>query len=183
MKKLAIISPGIGYNKDKPLLYYATKLVKSLGYEVIHIEYKDLPADAKGDVAMMEKAAKVAFSQAEEQLKDIAFSDYEKVVFIGKSIGTVVIAAYVYYHKVKAAQVWYTPVEATFQFDPKDVTAFIGDADPFSDITIVKDKAKACGVKLYTYERCNHSLETGDVKVDIKNLGEVMKLTEDYLEV
>ena len=34
MKKLAIIFPGVGYHKDKPLLYYSSKLVKGLGYDV-----------------------------------------------------------------------------------------------------------------------------------------------------
>ena len=29
--KLAVIFPGIGYTKDKPLLYYAGKLAKAAG--------------------------------------------------------------------------------------------------------------------------------------------------------
>ena len=47
-KKLAVIFPGIGYHKDKPLLYYASKLVSEKGYDVINIEYHDMPQKIRG---------------------------------------------------------------------------------------------------------------------------------------
>ncbi len=180
-KKLAVIFPGIGYHKDKPLLYYATKLVQSAGYEVIHIEYHDMPQKIKGNAVMMKKAAEIAFVQTEEQLKDVEFSDYEETIFIGKSIGTVALAKYVSDHKIKTKQVWYTPVEATFSFHGKDILAFIGDADPWSDVDVIKEKANAFGIQLYSYTDCNHSLESGDVSRDTKNIHEVMDLTEDFI--
>lgn len=33
--KIAVFFPGIGYHCDKPLLYYARKLVQEYGYEKI----------------------------------------------------------------------------------------------------------------------------------------------------
>lgn len=182
MKKLAIFFPGIGYNKDKPLLYYSAKLAKSLGYEIIHIEYFDLPADGKSDAALMEKAAKIAFTQAEEQLKNVNFEEYDRVLFIGKSIGTIILAAYVCYHKINAGQIWYTPVVPTFQFGSKNVLAFIGDADPWADIADIKEKAKSPEVELSVYEDCNHSLETGVVDRDISTLSDVMRRTEEFMK-
>ena len=86
-KKLAVIFPGIGYHKDKPLLYYATKLVKGTGYDVINIEYHDMPEKIKGNETMMKKAVEIAYAQTEEQLKDVECSEYDDVIFIGKSIG------------------------------------------------------------------------------------------------
>ncbi len=149
-KKLAVIFPGIGYHKDKPLLYYAAKLVQSAEYEVIHIEYHDMPQKIKGNAVMMKKAAEVAFAQTEEQLKTVDFSDYGEVLFIGKSIGTVALAKYVSDHGIRARQVWYTPVEATFIFPRKDVVAFIGDADPWSDVDVIRERSEALGIKLYS---------------------------------
>ncbi len=180
-RKLAVLFPGIGYHKDKPLLYYATKLVQKAGYDVIHVEYHDMPQKIRGNAEMMKKAAYLAIEQTEEQLKDVAFSDYDKVLFIGKSIGTVVLAKYLADHKVQAKQVWYTPVEATFSFPAKDVVAFIGDADPWSDVDAVKEKAAALGIPLHSYPDCNHSLETGDVSTDTRIIHEVMELTEAFL--
>lgn len=182
IKKLAVIFPGIGYHKDKPLLYYSTKLVQGAGYDVIHVEYHDMPQKIKGDAAMMQKAAELAYAQTQEQLKGVAFSDYEDVLFIGKSIGTVAMAKYVADHEIKAKQVWYTPVEATFSIPADRVVAFIGDADPWSDVKAVKEKAEALGIKLFSYPRCNHSLETGNVGVDTRRIHEVMQQTEDFIE-
>jgi phosphoglycolate phosphatase len=180
-KKLAVIFPGIGYHKDKPLLYYATKLVQSHGYEVIHIEYHDMPVKIKGDAAMMRKAAEIAFAQTEEQLREVAFSEYEDVLLIGKSIGTVALAKYVSDHNIKAKQIWYTPVEATFSFPGEEIIAFIGDADPWSDVGKITQRADELGIKLYSYPGCNHSLETGNVLTDTANIHQVMDITEKWI--
>jgi phosphoglycolate phosphatase len=55
--KLAVLVPGIGYHRDKPLLYYAAKLLKNEGYAVKHIEFHDLPGNIRGDAAMMQAVA------------------------------------------------------------------------------------------------------------------------------
>ncbi|MCR5793359.1 MAG: alpha/beta hydrolase [Lachnospiraceae bacterium] len=183
-KKLAILLPGIGYHKDKPLLYYASKLVKSLGYEVINIEYHNMPQKIQGDEKMMKKAAEVAYMNTKEQLAGVDFSAYEEVVFVGKSIGTVALAKYIsdYEPGVKdVTQIWYTPVEATFSFASRNVTAFIGESDPWSDLCKVKEMAAKQNIKLYTYPEGNHSLETGDVERDIAYLSEVMRITKEVV--
>lgn len=180
-KKLAVIFPGIGYHKDKPLLYYASKLVQSLGYDVINIEYHDIPQIKKGDTVMMKKAADIPFVQAQEQLQNVSFADYDDVLFIGKSIGTVVMARYLSEHEINVKQIWYTPIEAAFSFSSQNVVAFIGDEDPWSDVEKIKTMAQAQGIKLYTYPHCNHSLECEVVDRNIANLREVMHITECFI--
>lgn len=182
-KKLAILFPGIGYHKDKPLLYYATKLVRSLGYETIHIEYREMPQKIIGDPGMMKKAAELALSQSEEQLAEVDWDAFSDVVFIGKSIGTVALARYVQAHEICAKQVWYTPVEATFGFGTRDAIAFIGDADPWSNLDEVRALASAQVIPLDIYPGGNHSLECEDVGRNIKVLADVMKKTEAYLRM
>ena len=39
-EKLVVIFPGMGYNGDKPLLYYTKKLAKAAGYDVIDVTYE-----------------------------------------------------------------------------------------------------------------------------------------------
>ena len=48
-KKIAVVFPGVGYQADKPLLYYSRKLAAQYGYEVICAENGRLPAGIKGD--------------------------------------------------------------------------------------------------------------------------------------
>lgn len=181
-RKLAVIFPGIGYHKDKPLLYYSTKLVQNFGYEIMHIDYHDLPGRLRGNRELMEKAVKIAYGQASEQLASTDLSGYEDILLIGKSIGTVVLSKYASDHGIKAGQIWYTPVEETFLFASAETVAFIGEADPMSDINRVLEAAKEKNVRLYTYPGGNHSLECGDVDTDIANLREVMKITEQFIK-
>ena len=37
--KLAVIFPGIGYTADKPLLYYASRLARHYGYQILAVSY------------------------------------------------------------------------------------------------------------------------------------------------
>ncbi len=180
-KKLAVIFPGMGYHKDKPLLYYSSRLVQGKGYEILNIEYHDLPEKIRGDAAMMKTAADIAYEQAEEQLKGVSFSGYEDILFIGKSIGTVIAAKYVHEHDLYARQIWYTPVEATFAFDSKNAIAFIGEADPWSDLNNIKKMAEEQRIALWTYPECNHSLESPDVIQNIEYMKDVMRLSKEFI--
>ena len=60
-KKIAIILPGMGYKMDKPLLYYSSKIVQGMGYELIFVEYHDLPETTRGDVSKAKSAADIAY--------------------------------------------------------------------------------------------------------------------------
>ncbi len=182
MKKIAVIFPGIGYNKDKPLLYYAAKLIKEKGYDIVNIEYKDMPQKIRGDIAMMKKAAELAFEQCEEQLASVSFDDYDRIIFAGKSIGTVAAAEYAGKHDLDVCQIWYTPVEATFSFGIRNALAFIGDADPWSDLNEVRRLAKAMEADIHIYPDCNHSLECDDVERNIVIIKEVMGITAKYMD-
>jgi hypothetical protein len=42
MKKIAVVFPGVGYTKDRPLLYYAGKLAAANGYELIHLDFSGI---------------------------------------------------------------------------------------------------------------------------------------------
>jgi len=181
-RKFAVIFPGMGYNKDKPLLYHAGKLVRELGYDVIDVEYHDLPQKIRGNRELMIEAAQKAYGQAEEILADIKLTARDDIIFIGKSIGTFISAKYVYDHNLSAIQIWYTPVEPTYSFESKKTAAFIGDADPWSDYDKVKKKADSLEIPLYTYSGCNHSLERGDTINDVETLMDVIRKTSEYLK-
>ena len=57
----------------------------------------------------------------------------------------------------------YTPLEATYTFAPKHAVAFIGTADPWSDVPAVIQMSETQGVPMHVYENANHSLETEEI--------------------
>ena len=181
MKKIACLFPGIGYTCDKPLLYYSWKLLKGLGWEIVPVQYSGFPSGVKGDAEKMRQCALMALEQAEEILKDIDWSGYSDILLIGKSVGTVVCGAFAKRHSLKCRQILFTPVEAVFQVAGSDAIAFHGTADPWADTKAIEKGCRQLGIPLYETGNANHSLETGDVDEDIREMRKVMKTVREYV--
>ena len=130
---------------------------------------------------MMKKAAVLACEQTVEQMDEVDLKDVNELLLIGKSIGTIAAAKYASGQKISCRQLWYTPLEATFDWPSEKVAAFIGEADPWSDINRIKMLAKQNHIELHCYADCNHSLECGDVDRNIANMREVMQLTNRFM--
>ena len=179
--KIACLFPGIGYTCDKPLLYYSWKMLKGMGWEVVPVPYSGFPDKVKGNPEKMKLSAEMALEQAEEILRRIEWDRYGEILFVGKSVGTVVCGAYAERHRIVCRKVLFTPVEATFSFSLGDAIAFHGTSDPWADTGVIRACCKKQGIPLYETERANHSLETGDVEKDIKELRKVMKVVREYV--
>ena len=181
MKKIACLFPGIGYTCDKPLLYYSWKLLKGLDWEIVPVLYSGFPSGVKGRAEKMQQCAHMALEQTEELLQEIDWSEYTEILLIGKSIGTVVCAAYAKRHRLDCRQVLFTPVEAAFEFADRRSIAFHGTADPWADTKAIEKSCRRLGIPLYETEGANHSLETADPLVDIQNLSEIMAETAQFI--
>lgn len=204
--KLAVLFPGIGYTCDKPLLYYAGKLAQGLGYELKRVEYGNFPAGIKGDQEKMKAAFESALTQTEEILKDMDFAQYEDILFISKSVGTVVAACYRQKYHIACRSISFTPLEETFMFiEAHDIVPtdtmphecasaggilrevpgimFHGTKDPWAqDSSVIRKGCERAGQPLYITENGNHSLETGNVALDIANLQKIMEQVEAYIK-
>lgn len=185
MGKIAVIFPGIGYTADKPLLHYSRRIAAGAGYEILIMDYKGFPQKIRGDRKRMEESFYIALDQAEKMLSGVDLNAYEDILFIGKSIGTIV-AAKIASESIAAERIrliLYTPLEDTFSFDFGKAIAFTGDADPW----VGKEKSRICGIceekgiPCTLIPHANHSLESGDVSADIKEMKSIMKATEKFI--
>ena len=110
--KLAVFFPGIGYHCDKPLLYYAKKLTQQCRYEeCISLSYSYDGENIRGNQQKMQQAFEALYAQAEEKLADVDFGKYSEILFISKSVGTIIASAYAQKYKISCRQVLYTPLE------------------------------------------------------------------------
>lgn len=193
MSKIAVLFPGIGYTCDKPLLYYSAKLAAEKGYEVVRVPYGNFPPNVKGDAAKMYQCFVSAREQSEDILKDVAWSDYDEIVFFSKSVGTVVALSYASEHGIDVRQVLYTPLKETFKFPVEagaaaandvgksSAIAFHGTGDPWA---VTEEIVRICeekGVPLYLTKDANHSLECGKAMKDIKTIKKVMRTVKKFL--
>ena len=183
-KKLAIVFPGIGYHSDKPLLYYSKKLARNKGYDIVEVAYnfnEDFDT-IKGDVTKIQAAFDEAFEQVVEQLKDIVFTDYERIVFIGKSIGTALAARFNMTYDLDADMIVFTPIEHTFAYiNNCEGMVFHGSADPLCDTDMCIQLCEELSLTYAVIPEANHSLETGDVATDIANLARVIHTVDGIL--
>ena len=179
---LAVIIPGIGYHKDKPLLYYSTKLAKAAGYEVEFVDFSGIKWD-KGDLRNKEKMNELyhmTCSIAEEQLAAVHFTDHEDCLFISKSIGTAVAADYAEKHGINARHIFFSPV-VLFPGSEKGI-AFAGDRDPLAGYEAIEMICNKTGTELHRIPGGNHSLETGDVTKDLDALVKIMERVKTFMD-
>lgn len=173
--KLAVFFPGIGYHCDKPLLYYSGKIAGQYQYESVKVSYTDLSRTPG-------QAFEEALAQVEECLGGVDWGQYEDILFVSKSIGTAVACAYAGRHGIRCRNIYYTPLERTFDFRPQPGIVFHGTDDPWAKTEMVREKCRENNLPLYIIDGGNHSLE---VKADTRrNLGilmNVMEQTESYI--
>ena len=180
-KKIAVIFPGIGYHADKPLLYYSSRLARRYGYEILWAEYGTLPSNVKGNARKMYQAYEMALESVIKQFAEIDFSAFDSVLYISKSMGTAVAAAYDAKYKIGARHVFYTPVAASFEAIGKEGIVFHGTGDDWADTAMIKKECEKRGLPLYLTESANHSMETGDVLQDLEIMRDIMQKTDRYI--
>lgn len=175
---LAILIPGIGYSLERPLLYYSRKLAEKANYDICSITYENRISFDRDIKSEREKAFYGYFVQVERQLDKVEFDKYDNILFITKSIGTVLMAKYTEKYHLKTNNIVYTPLEETFDYELGKGICVSGTKDPWLEHSIYLEKIKNTSLKNTVIEDANHSLETGFVTNDILNLNMIMKESE-----
>ncbi len=185
-RNLAVFFPGIGYNMDRPLLHFSRRIAEDLGYEIKPLPYAGFPRGVRGDRMKMEACFHIALTQAREMLSEVDWNAYDEIVFIGKSVGTIVSAALGAESPVneRIRQVLYTPLADTFSFPLHDAIAFTGSDDPWtggpdSRIHLI---CRERGIPCTVIPGGNHSLETSSWQKDLENLRTILAEAEAFLQ-
>ncbi|WP_052409959.1 hypothetical protein [Paenibacillus durus] len=172
---LAVIFPGKNYPAELPLLHYAGKnalehscdlLVLEYGYQSARTELK------REEMGIIEEECAQALSSV---------PGYKRLLFIGKSIGTVIAGSLAATSSVKAECLYLTPLRESVPYIKRSGgTVIYGGSDPlFSE----EDAAGISGltnVALYTIDEANHSLEVGSVNESLAVLIVVNNLVHEF---
>ena len=181
MSSLAIVFPGIGYSIERPLLYYAKKLAMDAGYKVESVCYKDFPNNVLGSEKKIEECLRLGIKYAEKSLTNCNFNEYDKIIFISKSIGTAVGVAFAQKHNLDVKHVIFTPIKETFKGESLEGIVFHGTNDPWAETAMVKEECSRLKLPLHLFINKNHSLEGKDVLDNIDDVKKIMKLTQRYI--
>ena len=179
MSKLAVIFPGMGYHADKPLLYYAVKLAESSGYQIVKITY---PPRESLNGEQVRSFVEECIRCAKDALAGFDLTEQEDILFISKSIGTVVATAFAAFHQVEARHILFTPLAETFIHATKGCgIAFSGTKDQYADHEQIKASCEQFNIPLTAVKDGNHSLETGDIIHDLATMQTVMQAVKEYI--
>ena len=146
------------------------------GWEVIPVNYSGMLFGLPDD-----QVIPAARSKAEEILADVKWEEYGSILFVSKSLGTIVSGIYAREHGITCRNILFTPVEFTFHEQFTDAVAFNGTADPIADTPLIRRLCGEAGIPLHITEGGNHSLETGDVDADIAELRRIMGIVREFI--
>lgn len=188
MKKLAVIFPGVGYTCAKPLLYYGASVAADHGYEILRLDYGQDVHTFRGRTPLeLEPVISLALKRTLRLLQDTQFQEYDEIIFVSKSIGTVIACEtekkLILTDKVRHFLLTPVPAAIPYLKNVKGVF-FCGTADPYIPEKTVRTAARMYPEKTGgIFENCNHSLEQpGDTLGNLENLKKVMECLKWFLE-
>lgn len=175
-KKIIMIFPGVNYSIDCPLLYYAGFKFEVRGYEKVAISYGDLLKQDKSIDECVEDIKNAVLMQ----LKAIDLSQYGDIVFVSKSLGTVIAGWMDEKLCVGARHIYLTPIKETLPYIKNGkniITVVAGTKDKHLDANILKENCIKENICLKQINGVGHRLEVwGDMDKNIEILREVVAL-------
>jgi len=176
-KNLVILFPGTGYTTDRPLLYYADFTYRAKGYERMPISYGDC---IRKDLTLDEVIENIK-TFILPQVESIDFAEYDDIVFVSKSIGTIIagwLADRLGARNIR--HIYLTPTSQTLQYitHDKNISMVVsGTKDKFIDADVLKNHCKQEKIKLELIEGACHSLEIlDDISASINILKRIVDL-------
>ena len=167
-KKIVVSFPG-GRGYEIPLLYFGAKYYEDQGYEKIFISHPGY-----GDYEFS-----VLFENAEQIISKIDFSEYDEVVFVAKSIGTVVACQIKEKYQIPATLVLFTPVYETLPYlhrENRIKLVAVGDKDRYIDAMKLYAECEKEQILCHIEQGVGHRMEvTNNLDRNLEVVSNVIK--------
>lgn len=166
-KKIVISFPG-GRGYEIPLLYFSSKHFEDLGYEKLFIN----------NPALGEIKYDMLYERAEKVIESINLEEYEDIVFIAKSMGTVVACKIKEVFHIPASLVLFTPLDDTLPYiNNKNDVLFVsaGENDRYLNSKLLRELCEKEGIKCYIEPSVGHRMEVkSDLRRDLQIISNVI---------
>lgn len=177
-RKAVVLFPGVRYSVDTPLLYYAGTTFAQRGYEVFSVDY----GDEDKSLHDLDRAVDALAGPVLDQLRSWKLEEYGDVVFVSKSIGTVLAGRCAQGLNCNVRHIYLTPLVLTLPYLNRSTDVAVGaGADPFVNAEELRAHCEANSVPLTMYPGVGHRLEDkGDIRRTLAILGEIVELYERF---
>lgn len=185
-KKLAVFFPGRRYGVDCPLLYYSDFICKGREYETIYLHYA--VHREENSKATIYEDIENAWEYVQARLKKVPVWEYESIVFVSKSIGTVLASMAQADLNVQVRHLYFTPLEPTLPYftekrmnKPEDNLVIAGTKDPFLEAEKLKKVCCSENIKLLLFQGLGHSMETEEIMGTIEIIKKIMEEVQRFI--
>jgi len=154
-RKIVVSFPG-GRGNEIPLLYFGAKHYEDLGYEKVFVNNPIIQ-----DVSY-ETLLNTLVEHAKTVIEALNLSEYDDIVFIAKSIGTVVACKIKEIYNLNAQLILFTPIEDTLRYIKNSnniLLVSLGTKDRILEWNIVKSLCETENINCYIEENVGHRME------------------------
>lgn len=129
----------------------------------------------------MKQAFDLALEQTERSLGSIDWNSYGSILFISKSIGTVISSAYASRHDLTVKASCSRLLQRPFPSHLPEASPSTAPQILWAETDSIRELAAQKDVPLFLTQNANHSLETGDVLTDIFILKTTMERVQRFI--
>ena len=150
-KGIVVSFPG-GRGNEIPLLYFGAKHFEDKGYDKLFISHP-ISNDFSLDNVLQ---------NALNTLENINWAEYEHIVFVAKSLGTIVACNVKEMLQIPATFILFTPLEDTLKYINKEndvLFVAMGDKDKYLSSTLLVQHCAENDIKCHIEKGVGHRME------------------------
>ncbi len=180
-EKVIVLFPGRNYPVECPTLYYARQVAISRGYECITLRYSDISKDRNIDLGILADRLE---DEVNEQLSTINWNEYNEIIFVSKSIGTVIAGRYQNENDIHVKNIYLTPLKETMNYmNANNSVVVIGEDDEYIDFKYLYDYCNKNNIIINSFEGVGHSFNDKlHIERSISILNDIVKIYEQYIK-
>ena len=156
---IAVCFPGTGFTCKEALFERLGADYAALEYDIIKLDFSHIPFR---EIESLEEAIAVAQRAVKRQLSHVAFAEYDDVVFLSKSLGTILAIEHDNANDICARHLFLTPLNKTLlQIRPKTkvIAMVLGTQDRFLTGRALASFCEERGIRYCLIDGVNHSLK------------------------
>lgn len=156
---IVVCFPGTGYTCKEALFERIANDFSARGYDVVRLDFSHIPFR---EIESLEEAVAVAQRAVKWQLSQITFTDYDDVVFVSKSLGTILAAQYERDNDMLPRHLYLTPLNKTLMLvrpESRVIAMVLGTEDRFLTGRALTSFCEPRNMVCHLVEGVNHSLK------------------------
>lgn len=156
---IVVCFPGTGFTCKEALFERIASDFSARGYEIVRLDFSHIPFR---EIETLEEAVALAQRAVKRQLLHVLFSDYTDVVFVSKSLGTILAAQYERDNELTPRHVYLTPLNKTLMLvrpESRVIAMVLGTQDRFLTGRALMSFCEPRNITCCLIEGVNHSLK------------------------